>query len=366
MPLSEHRKPNRLARRIYPARVLGLSLGFVAISAALYPLRDELWFWVFAVTYCFAWPHIAYLWATRVSDSLETGHRQLLVDSFFGGIWLAAMQFNLLPSVLIVTMLTMNNLACGGVRLFLYGLLAQLISVIAGIAIFGWSPQIHSTLLVTITCLPMLICYPLTIGIMIYQFAVRIHQQKVQLKQLSRTDGLTGLYNRRFWQNRAMEEFSRCQRSQHRAVVFMLDIDHFKNINDTYGHSTGDAVIRGIADVLKRQLRNIDISGRYGGEEFTVVLPDIDLAEGRQVAERLRADIANELFGEHPGVGCTISLGLAEYHPQMASCDSWIKAADDALYKAKNLGRNQVCWYVPPTEFSVVDTPAHPKPTTQP
>src|SRR5690606_17312634 len=155
------------------------------------------------------------------------------------------------------------------------------------------------------------------IGFMNYQFAIRIHEQKKQLHQLSRTDGLTGLYNRRYWQSRALEEFERCNRTKHRSVLIMLDIDHFKTINDTFGHNTGDDVIRGLGVILQRQLRNIDITGRFGGEEFAVILTGTDINEGKKVAERLRVAIANEMIGENTQIKCTISLGVAEIDEHM-------------------------------------------------
>ena len=111
----------RFARRVYPARILGLGLGFFAVGAALIPLSHGFWVWFLLIMYAFAWPHIAYLYATRVSDSFATGKRQLLFDSFCGGLWVAAMACNLLPSAVVLTMLSMNNMATSGMRFFWLG-----------------------------------------------------------------------------------------------------------------------------------------------------------------------------------------------------------------------------------------------------
>ena len=335
----------RFARRVYPARILGLGLGFFSVGAALVPLSYGFWVWFLLIMYAFAWPHIAYLYATRVSDSFATGKRQLLFDSFCGGLWVAAMAFNLLPSVLVLTMLSMNNMATSGGRFFGFGLLAQLTGLLLGVAIFGWYPQWDSSLTVVIASMPFLIVHPLAVGMMAYSFATRLHEQKNSLKLLSRTDGLTGLYNRRYWQLRAAEEFERSRRQGNPASLIMLDIDHFKKINDQYGHSIGDEVLEALSYLLQINLRSIDILGRYGGEEFAVVLPETDAQCAQEIAERVRLAVAKEPLGEKQSLKCTISLGIAEISRSTKDFDEWLNAADKALYDAKATGRNRTCVY---------------------
>lgn len=336
-------KGSRFASRIYPARVLGLGLGFFAVAAVFVELNYGFLMWFILMMYCFAWPHAAYLYAMRVSDSFRTGERQLLFDSFFGGIWVASMFFNLLPSVLVLTMLSMNNMASGGFRLFGAGLAAQLVGTIVGVVIFGWNPHLESSLTVLIASAPFLAIHPLIVGVMTYSFATRLYEQRNSLKLLSRTDGLTGLYNRRYWQMRAAEEFERSLRNERPAVLIMLDIDQFKRINDQHGHTVGDDVLRGISHILQTHLRSIDILGRYGGEEFAVVLPDMNFTNVQDIAERLRLAVENASFDEKKQLKSTISLGVAQLRPDMTSIEDWIKTADEALYNAKAQGRNRSC-----------------------
>jgi diguanylate cyclase len=335
----------RFARRVYPARILGLGLGFFSVGAALIPLSHGFWVWFLLIMYAFAWPHIAYLYATRVSDSFATGKRQLLFDSFCGGLWVAAMACNLLPSAVVLTMLSMNNMATSGVRFFGWGVLAQIAGLLLGVAIFGWHPQWDSSLTVIIASLPFLVVHPLAVGMMAYSFATRLHEQKNSLKLLSRTDGLTGLYNRRYWQLRAAEEFDRSRRQGNPASLIMLDIDHFKEINDQYGHSIGDDVLETLSYLLQINLRSIDILGRYGGEEFAVVLPETDAKRAQDIAERVRLAVASDRFGEKQALHCTISLGVAQLSATMKDFDAWLNAADKALYDAKAAGRNRTCVY---------------------
>lgn len=335
----------RFARRVYPARVLGLGLGFFSVGAALLPLNYGFWVWFPLIAYAFAWPHIAYLYATRVSDSFATGKRQLLFDSFCGGLWVAIMAFNVLPSALVLTMLSMNNMATAGVRFCVMGVIAQITGLLCGVILFGWNPQWDSSLFVIIASTPFLIIHPLAVGMMAHNFATRLHEQKNSLKLLSRTDGLTGLYNRRYWQLRAAEEFERSRRMGSSAALMMLDIDHFKQINDQFGHGVGDEVLEALSYLLQINLRSIDILGRYGGEEFAVVLPETDAMRAYDIAERVRLAVATEKLGEKQLLHCTISVGIAEVTSAMKDFSEWLNAADKALYDAKAAGRNQVCLY---------------------
>lgn len=345
---SINKKAHRgFATRIYPGRAIGLILTFFSFYPAMQSLQQPLWVWCGFAVYCFLWPHLAFFYSSLLKDDLQTGKRQLLFDAFVCGFWVAAIDFNLIPGAVILTMVALNNISTGGLLFFAVGFLIECLGLVVGVAVFGWNPHFESSLYDSLASLPTLVLYPLTIGFMNYQFAIRIYEQKKQLHQLSRTDGLTGLYNRRYWQSRALEEFERCNRNHHRSVLIMIDIDHFKSINDTFGHNTGDDVIRGLGDILQRQLRNIDITGRFGGEEFAVILTGTDLNEGEKVADRLRIAVANEIIGENTPVQCTISLGVAEIGEEMRSLEDWISAADSALYNAKERGRNCYCIYSP-------------------
>lgn len=163
-----------------------------------------------------------------------------------------------------------------------------------------------------------------------------------RLHELSRSDGLTGLLNRKTWESELNTEFRRHQRYGHNCTLIMFDIDHFKRVNDTYGHPAGDEVIRQTAAVLKDNLRDIDIAGRYGGEEFAVILPDTDAQAAFVVAERLRLAVeANTIHYEEHVISYTISLGIAELGPHIKEKVVWIDSADKGLYQAKRAGRNQ-------------------------
>jgi diguanylate cyclase (GGDEF)-like protein len=169
-----------------------------------------------------------------------------------------------------------------------------------------------------------------------------------ELERLSRTDRLTQLFNRGHWEERLHEEFRRLRRNQRPGSLMMFDIDHFKKVNDTHGHPAGDEVIRQTAARLREALRTTDIAGRYGGEEFAVILVDTPAEGGRTLAERLRKLIeAQTVRHDQTGIRYTISLGVAEFHAGFEEPKQWIEAADRALYEAKHGGRNRVCVHQP-------------------
>ena len=164
------------------------------------------------------------------------------------------------------------------------------------------------------------------------------------LLELSNTDHLTGLFNRRFMIEALDKEVQRSKRNNGSVSLIMLDIDHFKRINDTYGHLQGDVVLQKVAIHLQKELRCYDVAARYGGEEFVAILPDTTLKETFQVADRIRLSIQGmHLAGALSAERITASMGIASFPaPHCDDIDGLLRAADEALYIAKERGRNRV------------------------
>jgi diguanylate cyclase (GGDEF)-like protein len=156
---------------------------------------------------------------------------------------------------------------------------------------------------------------------------------------------LTGLANRRSFELSLAREIDRVARSGEPALLLTLDIDHFKRVNDTFGHQAGDAVLAGIAGKIKDRLRDTDLFARYGGEEFCIIAIAMDAANAYLLAERLRGLIADTVF-EHNGrvMQVTVSMGVSTWRPDIGErFEEVIRLADGALYRAKREGRNRVC-----------------------
>ena len=176
------------------------------------------------------------------------------------------------------------------------------------------------------------------------RYAVELRESVNHTLALAVTDELTGLYNRRYFDRHLTLMLDKA-REQHRDMAVMLiDMDFFKAVNDTYGHDTGDAVLREFALRLRRNIRGVDLACRYGGEEFVVLMPDTDYRQAQGVAERVRMAVAERSFEIASGRGLTItiSVGLALNESQVDSPEALLKRADVALYRAKREGRNRV------------------------
>ncbi len=169
-----------------------------------------------------------------------------------------------------------------------------------------------------------------------------------QVREQATTDPLTGLYNRRYFMETAGREMKLADQNQRAVALMLIDLDHFKRVNDTYGHIAGDQVLVRISKACRHQTRSSDIACRYGGEEFAVLLPDADLKAAVQVAERLRQEIYQARVQTRKGeVGLSASIGVAVLNERMQSIEDLIHQADQALYAAKQSGRNCVRFHLP-------------------
>ena len=170
-----------------------------------------------------------------------------------------------------------------------------------------------------------------------------LNERNQTLEALSSTDVLTGLHNRRRMRDALNAEVARHQRNKRSFSIMMVDVDHFKKYNDTYGHPEGDVLLKKVGEILKSSLRTNDFAARYGGEEFLILLPDQDQKGAVEVAERIRQRIAEETKDEvNNRKPVTASLGVATFPESGRTADSLLANADAALYRAKNNGRNRV------------------------
>jgi diguanylate cyclase (GGDEF)-like protein len=174
------------------------------------------------------------------------------------------------------------------------------------------------------------------------EMVTRLRHGRDELERLSRTDGLTGLPNRRHLMETLDKEVRRAARNEHAFSLLMVDVDRFKRYNDSFGHLAGDEVLKRLAQVLSAAIRTADYAARYGGEEFTVVLPETSLDGAQEVAERIRAMMENERFGPEAAGRVTLSIGIAEFPTDGATLEAVTSGADSALYAAKEYGRNRV------------------------
>lgn len=321
--------------------------------------------WACLLATYLVYPQLVWQLSRHASAPLQQELRFMQLDAFLCGAWSAALHFPLWVTFTLFISVLMNLTLFRGLRGLAKSAAAWVLgAVLTGMAV-GWRFSPDTPAVVTWSTLSAISAFLLITALDNYQRSMRLHQirQKLkaqeqhlhqQLEEISALqeqlqtqalrDALTGLYNRHHLLTILTREIERSRRSGQPLSVVLIDVDHFKDINDQWGHLVGDEVLRGIALLLKAQTRLGDWCFRFGGEEFLIVLPDTDALAARQKSEKLLESIRSApITGAlDTDISVTVSMGLATYPSTCTNADSLIGNADKALYQAKRLGRNRI------------------------
>ncbi len=332
----------QMYRRVYPLRLLGMGLGGVVVAVVLWQRQASALAWLGMVLPCFVWPHVAYQLSRRSADPYRAEIRNLLVDSALAAALVPLMHFSLLPSVLLCTLTLVDKITTGIRGLWARSIAAMLAGGAVSTLLTGlhWAPE--SPMPIILACLPVMALHTISVSMVSYRLIRKVSHQNLLLDELRRVDTLTGLYGRGHWQEQAEAALRHHHATNEPACMLMMDIDHFKQINDQHGHTVGDEVIRAVAHVVRGNVRASDCAGRYGGDEFAILLAGMAPGEAMAVAERIRAQTEAIRLRDMPALRMTTSIGVAAAHPRHEGLRAWMDAADAALYVAKNAGRNRV------------------------
>ena len=333
------------------------------------------WF-LWAATFL-GFPQAAWLWASRSPAPLRAEILNMRLDALLLGAWTAGLQFPLWVAFVVFTGAVQNLLLFRGPRGFLDATAWWLVGAAALGALNGWAVQPETGPAVTALAALSLTLYLAVSGADAWRRAMSLHETREQLRASERElkqrleeiemlqarlreqalrDALTGLYNRHHLGEALAQTAAVCARNGQPLSLMVIDIDHFKRINDTWGHPAGDAVLRELAARLREHVRGGDLLFRHGGEEFLVVMPQADAEGAFAKAELLRSRIADPPvpWNDTP-LPCTASIGVATLQaaarvagqgaqaPDPARIEGLISRADEALYRAKTGGRNRVC-----------------------
>ncbi|MHB1618304.1 MAG: diguanylate cyclase [Metallibacterium sp.] len=329
-----------LPRRVYPFRVLGMGMAMLPIAGVIFEIGAAPFTLALLIFSCLLWPHLAYLLARRSADPFRAELRNLMIDSVFAGLWVPLMHFNALPSVLLLTVASADKINTGVRGLWLRSLPGMVLAVLVGGLFTHFALRFDTSLTILLACLPLLVIHTLAVSLDTYRLIRKVQGQNQQLDALSRIDTLTGLANRRHWQDGAETLLHARHAHSRPATLLLMDIDLFKAINDEHGHIAGDDVLRSIADLIRHSVGPVAQTGRLGGDEFAIALPGTQ-ADAEIVAERLRRGVEALSLTQAPALRCSVSIGLAEATAAEHDLRAWVEAADRALYRAKREGRNR-------------------------
>ena len=348
---------NRIASYLMLFAILGAHMQTRIPSYSLYA-------WGLLALQFIVYPHLAYWRACLAPNPRQAELNNLSFDSLFFGIWAAALGFPLWITFTMFISTTINHALYRDPWAMLHSAAAIASGVLLTAIVSGLHFSPATGWPATILCIIGLTLYLVIVANVAYtrnhllhrtrkqlQFDEQalqkqlqeIHALQQQLSDQANRDGLTGLYNRRYLDSTLERELARCQREGQPLSLILIDLDHFKQINDSYGHPAGDEVLRQLSAMLSQQARSADVACRFGGEEFLLLLPQMPLPAACERAEQWRANFAAAaIIFEQTRIQGTLSAGIASYPEHGSTPQALIHSADRALYRAKTEGRNRV------------------------
>jgi len=366
--------PHWSVRTNHRLRTVFFALTFVTVGIHLWSRDVSPALWGFLVLQFLVYPHLVFWRAWRARESQQAELDNMVIDTALIGMWVAVLQFPLWPSFALWVCTSLNVAISRGAKGMLVAPLAFLGGALLSVALFGLHVSPDTGWLVTLICVIGVSSYLMAIASTAYdrnqqlrntRERLRLGEQtlhtanetlqrqlsdikilQAQLNEQAIRDPLTGLYNRRYLDTIATREMARCEREAQYLSIVIIDLDHFKQVNDTYGHQGGDEVLKRLATMLLEKIRATDVACRYGGEEFLLLLPNMPQDIGLLRADQWRSAFAAIAipFGEF-NIQATLSIGVATYPNNGASVEELIRCADVAMYRAKTEGRNRTISY---------------------
>jgi diguanylate cyclase (GGDEF)-like protein len=354
-----------VVRMNYKNRTGSWLIAFAVLATHFGEHAYGLWAWLFMGLQFLVYPHLVYLRARHARDPLAAELQNMLLDNFCFGVWTAVLGFPLWISYALFIGGCINMMAFSGAKGVLQALAAIGAGAVLAIAIGGARFDPDTSLLVSVMSMACLSIYLILFARSAHTRTVALHETRgklrqseaglqrqieaiqslqAQLTEQANRDPLTGLYNRRYLNDSLQREFDRCARDGAPISLLLVDLDHFKLINDRHGHSAGDEVLRQVSTLLMNDMRSSDICCRYGGEEFLLVLPHVGLDAALERAEHCRSHVAaHRWLADEQALVVTLSVGVACASDARMTPAALIHLADQALYRAKAEGRNRVC-----------------------
>ncbi|ENV54003.1 MULTISPECIES: sensor domain-containing diguanylate cyclase [Acinetobacter] len=332
-------RSKRYVFRIFVMRQIGTILCFFSIFSVLYYLNYHEIIYVLLALNAFVWPIAAYLYAKNKKDGVRTTNISLIVDAALGGMWVAIMKISPLPSLIMVAILVSDRFAAGGWQILRPSLIAMLGIFLIFWSFTGFQVNLSFNEMMVWSSLPLATIYLISLSILTRKLAVQLIQKNREFERIALMDPRLHIPNRRLFEQRLSSIFMQTQRNASSAHLILLDVDHFKKINDTYGHEAGDYFLAEMSSILRELIGPKDTPARFGGDELAIIVVDQSNEEIILLARRIKNSIQQIRLQSDPEFSTTVSIGIASAET-VDTVSAWFALADKALYQVKRNGRN--------------------------
>ncbi|WP_111895727.1 diguanylate cyclase [Acinetobacter sp. MB5] len=340
-------RSQKFVRRIFIMRQLGTTLCFIAIASVMWDMHYNLFYFALLAVNAFVWPTVACLFNTQSHDPVKTGHNSLIVDCALGGIWIAVMGLSPIPSLIIFAVLIADRYAVGGWELLKPALATLFLALFITWSLLGYPLHLTFNQQIVWMSLPLATIYMISLSIVLRDLSVRLSKRNREFERIAMMDPRLHIPNRRLFEKRLASTFIQTQRDHHFAYVMLLDVDHFKEINDNYGHEIGDYILLEISNILRQTLSTHDIPARFGGDELAVIAIHYKEEDVLELAKLIVEKVKALRLTNHHLCRVSISVGIASVKDAYSTTD-WLRKADQALYQVKNSGRDNFSLYQDP------------------
>ena len=327
------------AKRIGWMRFVGCGLAALPIASVILERDASTLVWVLLLLNAVVRPTVALAMTHRAREPAVVQFRCMVLDSLLGGAWIAFIAISIVPSALFAALLVADKIAAGGLKLAAKSTAALVLGFIVCWVAIGCPYQPITSVRTVLLSLPFLFVYGIGLSLLSWQLARKVKLQNRRLRRLSRMDPLVELANRGFLIHRTERALETIRQNGGSACLLMLDVDDFKRVNDSFGHRTGDEVLRRIASVLGQLARSTDTPARLGGDEFAVLLDQCSVDEAMHLAGQVRKQLREAGPIDGVDVRFSVSIGIAAA-PNKGGPEDWLAIADEALYQAKRQGKD--------------------------
>ncbi|WP_130802900.1 sensor domain-containing diguanylate cyclase [Acinetobacter ihumii] len=334
-------RSNRYVSRIFIMRQMGTTLCFLSISAVFHFLNYPFFVYILLAINAFCWPVVAYFYAKNNSDAVKTTNLSLVIDAALGGLWIGVMAISPFPSLIMIAILVSDRYAAGGWVILKPSLIAMLSSFFIVWAILGFQVNIQFDRAMIWLSLPLATVYIMSLSVLTRNLAVQLIDKNREFERIALMDPRLHIPNRRLFEQRLLSTFMQAQRNQAQAHLMLLDVDHFKYINDTYGHEAGDYFLSEISTILRGMIGPKDIPARFGGDELAIIVVDQSDEEILQLAQNISNCIKQIRLQSDQTFFASISIGIASIET-VKTVSEWFSLADKALYYIKRNGRDGI------------------------